>query len=250
MKFSTSAIIATIAATAPTSAIAGLRGSAAVTTGRGLGSYGYGGYGGYKVEEPSVDAEGYLAATAEELALTAAPEEDGWGWDEPAVAAGAADFTEPPTTEAPEAGGWGWDAPAAADVVVDVTDAPTAAPTEAATEPSTTETPINDAGVEGAVIDVDWSFGVEQAPIELTSTQDVIVFQYPNGGHNVYQFPDKVSFDTCDFTNAVQVCGQDVTECVVDGPVIPSDTGIFWFGCELPSHCEFGAMKVAVILTL
>ena len=74
-------------------------------------------------------------------------------------------------------------------------------------------------------IALDWSFGVEQEPIALTSPEDTVVFQYPNGGHNVYKFADEAHFNDCDFADATLICDQDVTECTIDAASVMQQPG-------------------------
>jgi len=97
-----------------------------------------------------------------------------------------------------------------------------------------------------SAVDIDWSFGIIQDPIIVkarsTDRDDVLKFIYGPGTHNVYQFPDKEAWLACDFTDAVEICGTDVTECVIK----PLDIGKFWYGCSLPEHCSTGNMKVRV----
>jgi len=96
-----------------------------------------------------------------------------------------------------------------------------------------------------AAVDVDWSYGVKQRPVSIkvgTSSEEQIRLVYGPGAHDVYLFPNKAAYKSCDFSNAVEVCGTGVSECSVKPPT----TGTWYYGCKVSSHCSNGRMRIRV----
>ncbi|KAI5055093.1 hypothetical protein GOP47_0030238 [Adiantum capillus-veneris] len=77
---------------------------------------------------------------------------------------------------------------------------------------------------------------------------DQFVFQYTPNFHTIHQFPNKVDYERCDFTSAIQLdAGQTGTFLWV-----ASDAGTFYFGCKTPVeglgyHCN-GGQKLSITI--
>ena len=67
-----------------------------------------------------------------------------------------------------------------------------------------------------------------------------VVFTW-SGTHNVYMFPTKADFDSCNFAKA--------TEMGTTSPYTykPSSAGMFYFGCQIAGHCN--TQKLALTVT-
>ena len=88
---------------------------------------------------------------------------------------------------------------------------------------------------------IDWKLGMsvdeQNQVVELDEENlAVIVFKW-NGNHNVYQFPDKDSFENCDFSQATILFTTAITSSYIFRARSP---GTYYFGCEVGSHCRYG----------
>lgn len=63
---------------------------------------------------------------------------------------------------------------------------------------------------------------------------DTLVFNYPNGGHTVWQVNDR----ECNFDGGVEVGGLDDSPVMVD----LDDPGMLFFACNVPGHCPAGML--------
>ena len=79
---------------------------------------------------------------------------------------------------------------------------------------------------------IDWKLGMsaeEQAQNVKVNT--AVVFKW-NGAHNVYIFPSKAAFDSCNFDKATKLGTTSPYTYKASSP------GVFYFGCEVGSHCK------------
>lgn len=66
-------------------------------------------------------------------------------------------------------------------------------------------------------------------------------FSWPDGtDHNLFVMDSRASYDSCSFGRS--------TEVNVDQPIVYTLTSAktYYFGCEVPGHCQYGGQKVAV----
>ena len=84
--------------------------------------------------------------------------------------------------------------------------------------------------------DVAWSTGMTaDQQEESASVGDSIVFTWTSF-HNVYMFADEAAFNACDFAGATELAPADVNTYTFE----VTDTGTFYFGCSVGSHCNAG----------
>ena len=84
----------------------------------------------------------------------------------------------------------------------------------------------------------------QQVVVRDTGAPRSFVFKWAGfeGAHNVWQFPDKAAFDSCNFIKAVE---KSKTSPYTFTPTKP---GTYYFGCEVGAHCKF-EQKVAITIT-
>ena len=71
------------------------------------------------------------------------------------------------------------------------------------------------------------------AKVKATQTgKGAVMFEW-NGGHNVWQFKDRIAFELCDFTRATELSS-------ASGYVFKGDVGTYYFGCSVYGHCSAG----------
>lgn len=70
---------------------------------------------------------------------------------------------------------------------------------------------------------------------------DTILFKW-DGHHDVWEFPSKAAFDTCNFSAAVERCSDKVQQCSVK----MGRVGTRYFGCKESDHCSKGKQKIAI----
>lgn len=95
---------------------------------------------------------------------------------------------------------------------------------------------------EGETIVVGGDEGWQVMPYEDLTAEvgDKLVFNYPNGGHTVWQ----VTGSECNFDGGTELGGLDASPVTV----ILNATGTFFYACDVPGHCP-GGMLFAVTVT-
>ena len=84
--------------------------------------------------------------------------------------------------------------------------------------------------------DVAWSTGMTaDQQEESASVGDSVVFTW-SSFHNVYMFADEDAFNACDFAGATELAPADVNTYTFE----VTDTGSFYFGCSVGTHCSLG----------
>ena len=83
---------------------------------------------------------------------------------------------------------------------------------------------------------VDWKVGMsdvdQKVVMDLEGKNSVSLHFKWSGYHNVYMFPDKASFDDCDFTMATEMASKSPYTFSA------SKAGNYYFGCEVYVHCD------------
>jgi len=85
-------------------------------------------------------------------------------------------------------------------------------------------------------IEIDWIAGFSDSLARSISIEkeSVLRFSWRNGLYNVWKFPDKESYDTCDFESAIQIPGGGRS------PVTYTVTETSFFACQIGSNCVYG----------
>eukprot|EP00588_Corethron_pennatum_P010378 CAMPEP_0194265142 /NCGR_PEP_ID=MMETSP0169-20130528/477_1 /TAXON_ID=218684 /ORGANISM="Corethron pennatum, Strain L29A3" /LENGTH=211 /DNA_ID=CAMNT_0039005549 /DNA_START=61 /DNA_END=694 /DNA_ORIENTATION=- len=101
--------------------------------------------------------------------------------------------------------------------------------------------------VRGKEIPVQWEFNCEFCAKTLkVDVGDVVKF-YQGNGHNVYTMVDAAAYDSCDFSEGMNL-GENAQ---VDVPIVEKDAGkTLYFGCQIGApnsafHCTSAKMKIA-----
>ena len=97
--------------------------------------------------------------------------------------------------------------------------------------------------VRTAVLNIDWKLGMKTNA--TTETNTTVVFKW-SGYHNVYMFPSKAAFDSCDFSDATELATNDKNPFTYKA----SAPGTYYFGCEVGNgyHCK-QPQKLALTVT-
>lgn len=68
--------------------------------------------------------------------------------------------------------------------------------------------------------------------------------QFAGKGHSVWQFKTKAAFDACSFKNAVELKPRALEKPFTTLPF--TKPGIYYYGCNVMSHCIASGQKLAV----
>lgn len=99
---------------------------------------------------------------------------------------------------------------------------------------------------------IDWSFNAlpQNHQVDVLQCQS-IVFDWTGGGsggviRSVWEFPDEVAFNMCDFSNAKELSAASERGSYALQNDDTVDVTKRWFGCKTPGHCSVGNMKLAI----
>jgi Plastocyanin-like domain len=70
---------------------------------------------------------------------------------------------------------------------------------------------------------------------------DIMLFKW-SGHHDLWEFPNKAAFDTCNFSAAVEKCSDKVQQCSIKMGTVKTR----YFGCKESDHCSKGKQKIAI----